>query len=169
MRTVGHQHDSNIRRLNQAAVGVMDTMNESWIPKGFRTVTPNIVVDNAEEAITFLKRALGATERYRLTLSSGKITHCELKVGDSIVNLGESMEGWPARGLVAQIYVENSDALFEQAVAAGASVIMPMTDMFFGSREGRISDPFGNIWTIATLKEEVSPDEMQRRMAALGY
>jgi len=144
-------------------------MNESWIPKGFRTVTPNIVVDNAEEAITFLKRALGATERYRLTLSSGKITHCELKVGDSIVNLGESMEGWPAHGLVAQIYVENSDALFEQAVAAGASVIMPMTDMFFGSREGRISDPFGNIWTIATLKEEVSPDEMQRRMAALGY
>jgi PhnB protein len=144
-------------------------MNESWIPKGFRTVTPNIIVDNAEDAITFLKRALGATEQYRLTLSSGKITHCELKVGDSIVNLGESIEGWPAHGLVAQIYVENSDALFEQAVAAGASVIMPMTDMFFGSREGRISDPFGNVWTIATLKEEVSPHEMQRRLAAAGY
>ena len=144
-------------------------MNESWIPKGFCTVTPNIVVDNAEDAIAFLKRALGATEQYRLTLSSGKITHCELKVGDSIVNLGESMEGWPAHGLVAQIYVENSDALFEQAVAAGASVIKPMTDMFFGSREGRISDPFGNVWTIATLKEEVSPDEMQRRLAAAGY
>ena len=79
------------------------------------------------------------------------------------------MDGWPARGLVAQIYVENSDALFEQAIAAGASVIMPMTDMFFGSREGRISDPFGNVWTIATLKEEVSPDEMQRRLAAAGY
>jgi PhnB protein len=144
-------------------------MNESWIPNGFRTVTPNIIVDNAEDAIRFLKRALGATEQYRLTLSSGKITHCELKLGDSIVNLGESMDGWPARGLVAQIYVENSDALFEQAVAAGASVIMPMTDMFFGSREGRISDPFGNVWTIATLQEEVSPDEMQRRMAAAGY
>lgn len=144
-------------------------MNEEWIPKGFRTVTPNIIVDNAEDAITFLKRALGATEHYRLTLSSGKVTHCELKVGDSIVNLGESMEGWPARGLVAQIYVANSDAVFEQAVAAGATVIMPMTDMFFGSREGRISDPFGNIWTIATLKEEVSPDEMQRRLAAAGY
>jgi PhnB protein len=144
-------------------------MNESWIPKGFRTITPNIVVDNAEDAITFLKRALGATEQWRLTMSSGKIGHCELKIGDSIVNLGESTEGWPAHGLVAQIYVENSDALFAQAVAAGASVIMPMTDMFFGSREGRISDPFGNIWTIATLKEEVSPDEMQRRMAAAGY
>ena len=144
-------------------------MNESWIPKGFRTVTPNIIVDNAEDAITFLKRALGATEQYRLTMSNGKITHCELKVGDSIVNLGESMDGWPAHGLVAQIYVENSDALFEQAVAAGASVVMPMTDMFFGSREGRISDPFGNVWTIATLKEEVSPEEMQRRMSTAGY
>lgn len=144
-------------------------MNESWIPKGFRTVTPNIVVDNAEQAILFLKRALGATEQYRLTMSNGKVAHCELKIGDSIVNLGESMEGWPPRGLVAQIYVENSDALFERAVAAGASVLMPMTDMFFGSREGRISDPFGNVWTIATLKEAVSPAEMQRRMTAAGY
>ena len=144
-------------------------MNDSWIPKGFRTVTPNIIVDDAEGAIAFLKRALGATEQYRLTMSDGKVTHCELKLGDSIINLGESMEGWPARGLVAQIYVENSDALFERAVAAGASVVMPMTDMFFGSREGRISDPFGNVWTIATLKEAVSPDEMQRRMTAAGY
>ena len=144
-------------------------MNEAWIPKGFRTVTPNIVVDNAEDAIAFLKRALGATEQYRLTLSSGKITHCELKIGDSIVNLGESMEGWPAHGLVAQIFVENSDALFAQAVAAGASVIMPMTDMFFGIREGRIADPFGNVWTIATLKEALSPEEIQRRLAAAGY
>jgi len=144
-------------------------MNEPWIPKGFRTVTPNIVVDNAEDAIAFLKRALGATEQYRLTLASGKITHCELKIGDSIVNLGESMEGWPAHGLVAQIFVENSDALFERAVAAGASVIMPMTDMFFGIREGRIADPFGNVWTIATLKEALSPEEIQRRLAAAGY
>ena len=144
-------------------------MNESWIPEGFRTVTPNIIVDNGKDAIAFLKLGLGAIEQYRLTMSNGKITHCELKLGDSVVNVGESMEGWPARGLVAQIYVENSDALFERAIAAGATVVMPMTDMFFGSREGRISDPFGNIWTIATLKEQVSPAEMQRRLAAAGY
>ena len=144
-------------------------MNESWMPKGFRTVTPNIIVDNADDAIAFLKQGLGATEQYRLTMSNGKITHCELKLGDSVVNIGESMEGWPAHGLVAQIYVENSDALFERAIAAGATVMMPMTDMFFGSREGRISDPFGNVWTIATLKEQVSPAEMQRRLAAAGY
>jgi PhnB protein len=144
-------------------------MNESWIPDGFHTVTPNVIVDDAEAAISFFKRAFGATERYRLTTANGKIAHCELDFGNSVVNLGQSMEGWPAHGLVAQIYVEDSDALFARAVAAGASVVMPMTDMFFGSREGRVSDPFGNVWTIATLKERVSPEEMQRRMAAAGY
>jgi PhnB protein len=141
-------------------------MNESWIPQGFHTITPNIIVDDADSAISFLKRAFGATERYRLTMSNGKVAHCELALGDSVVNVGESMEDFPAHALVAQIYVEDSDALFDRAIAAGASVVMPMTDMFFGSREGRVSDPFGNTWTIATLKERVSPDEMQRRMSA---
>ena len=144
-------------------------MSAQFLPKGFRTITPNIVVDDAEKAVAFLKKALGATENYRLTMSDGTITHCELKIGDSILNLGASMEEWPAHGLVAQIYVEDSDALFQRAVQAGAKVIMPMTDMFFGSREGRITDPFGNVWTIATLKEEVAPEEMQRRMKAAGY
>jgi PhnB protein len=144
-------------------------MNETWIPKGFHTVTPNIIVDNADDAIAFFKRGLGAQEQYRLTMSNGRVAHCELRFGDSVVNVGESMDGFPARSLIAQIYVENSDALFERAVAAGATVVMPMTDMFFGSREGRIADPFGNIWTIATLTEAVTPDEMQRRMTAAGY
>jgi PhnB protein len=139
------------------------------IPKGFHTITPNIIVDDAEKAVEFLKQALGATESYRLLMSNGKITHCELRIGDSVLNLGEAMEGWPARGLVAQIYVEDSDTLFKRAVDAGATVIMPMTDMFFGSREGRVTDPYGNVWTIASLKEEVSPEEMQRRMKAQGY
>jgi PhnB protein len=144
-------------------------MNEPWIPQGFHTITPNIIVNDADSAISFLKRAFGATEHYRLTMSNGKVAHCELVLGDSVVNLGESMEGFPAHALVAQIYVEDSDALFDRAVAAGASVVMPMTDMFFGSREGRVSDPFGNTWTIATIRERVSPDEMQRRMSAAGY
>ena len=139
------------------------------IPKGFHTITPNVIVDDAEKAVEFLKKALGATESYRLVMSNGKITHCELRIGDSVLNVGESMEGWPARGLVAQIYVEDSDALFRRAVDAGATVIMPMTDMFFGSREGRVTDSYGNVWTIATLKEEVSPEEMQQRMKAQGY
>ena len=144
-------------------------MSKPWLPQGFHTVTPNIIVDDAEAAISFFKSALGATERYRLTLSNGTVTHCELVLGDSVVNVGQSMEGWPAHSLIAQIFVEDSDALFTRAVAAGAAVVMPMTDMFFGSREGRVSDPFGNIWTIASMTEHVSPEEMQRRMAAAGY
>jgi PhnB protein len=144
-------------------------VNIQPIPKGFHTVTPNIVVDDAGKAVEFLKKALGATETYRLMTSNGKIAHCELRIGDSVVNLGESTEGWPAHGLVAQIYVEDSDLLFKRAVDAGATVMMPMTDMFFGSREGRVADPYGNVWTIATLREEVSPEEMQRRMTANGY
>lgn len=144
-------------------------MSARWLPKEFHTITPNIIVDDAEQTVVFLKKALGATESYRLTASDGKIVHCELRIGDSTLNLGASMEGWPAHGLVAQIYVEDSDALFQRAVEAGAKVVMPMTDMFFGSREGRVADPFGNVWTIATLKEEVSPEEMQRRLRAAGY
>jgi PhnB protein len=139
------------------------------IPKGFHTITPNMIVDDAEQAVKFLEAAFGFIENYRLTMSDGKLTHVEMKLGDSIVNLGESMEGWPAHGLVAQIYVEDSDALFKRAIAAGAKEMMPMADMFFGTREGRVGDPWGNVWTIATLKEEVEPLEMQRRMKANGY
>jgi PhnB protein len=138
-------------------------------PKGFHTITPNIIVDDAEQAVKFLQAAFGFAENFRLTLSDGKLTHVEMQLGDSIVNLGESMQGWPAHGLVAQIYVEDSDALFARAVNAGATELMPMTDMFFGSREGRVADPWGNVWTIATLIEEVEPAEMQRRMKAGGY
>jgi PhnB protein len=96
-------------------------------------------------------------------------THCELRIGDSVVNLGTAMEGWPAHGLIAQTFVEVPDALFERAVRAGATVMMPMTDMFFGIREGRLSDPFGNVWIVAALKERLTPEEMQRRLRAEGY
>jgi PhnB protein len=70
-------------------------MSAQWLPKGFHTITPNIIVDDAEQAVAFFKKAFGASETYRLTLSSGKITHCEIRLGDSIFNLGASMDGWP--------------------------------------------------------------------------
>ena len=144
-------------------------MTAPWIPDGFHTITPNIIAEDAERAVSFLKQAFGATENYRLTLSDGRITHCELRIGNSVINLGTAMEGWPAHGLIAQIFVEAPDALFEKAVQAGATAIAPMTDMFFGIREGRLADPFGNIWIIATLKERLAPEEMQRRLGAEGY
>ena len=144
-------------------------MTAPWLPDGFHTVTPNIIAEDADQAVDFLKRAFGATENYRLTLSDGRITHCELRIGNSIINLGTAMEGFPAHGLVAQLFVEEPDALFERAVQAGATVMMPMTDMFFGIREGRVSDAFGNVWIIAMLKERLSPEELQRRLRAEGY
>jgi PhnB protein len=143
-------------------------MSVNPIPAGFHTLTPNIIVKNVDAAVSFYKRAFGAEEILRLSMSDGKVTHCELKFGDSRVNLGESMEGWPEHNLLAQIFVADSDAVFAQAVQEGAKGLSPMTDMFFGSREGRVLDPFGSTWTISTHKENVSVEEMQRRLNALA-
>ncbi len=141
-------------------------MNVPPVPDGFHTITPNIVVRSVDDALAFFKSAFDAVEVMRLTLPDGKVVHCELKFGDSRLNLGEAMEGWPEHTLLAQLHVADSDAVFARAVAAGARELMPMTDMFFGSREGRVVDPFGNTWTIATRTEKVSPEEMQRRLDA---
>lgn len=111
-------------------------MNVNPIPAGFHTIAPNIIVKSVDEAVSFYKRAFGADEILRLSMPDGKVVHCELKFGDSRVNLGESMEGWPEHTLLAQIFVADSDAVFAQAVKAGAEVLSPITDMFFGSREG---------------------------------
>jgi PhnB protein len=143
-------------------------MSINPIPAGFHPIAPNIIVKSVDEAVSFYKRAFGAEEILRLTMPDGKVTHCELKFGDSRVNVGESMEGWPEHSLLAQIFVADSDAVFAQAVKAGTEVLSPMTDMFFGSREGRVLDPFGSTWTISTHKENVSFEEMQQRLNALA-
>jgi PhnB protein len=141
-------------------------MKTTPVPEGFHTITPNTIVSDAAKAVAFYKEAFGAEEKMRLTMPDGKIVHCELQIGDSRLNLADAMEGWPLHPLLAQIYVVDSDAMFKRAIAAGAKELMPMTDMFFGSREGRLIDPFGNTWTISTRKENVSPEEMQRRIDA---
>ena len=143
-------------------------MSVNPIPAGFHTIVPNIIVKSVDAAVSFYKRAFDAEEILRLSMPDGKVVHCELKFGDSRVNLGEAMEGWPEHTLLAQIFVADSDAVFAHAVKAGAEVLSPMTDMFFGSREGRVLDPFGSTWTISTPKESVSVDEMQQRLNALA-
>jgi PhnB protein len=143
-------------------------MGVNPIPAGFHTIVPNIIVKSVDAAVSFYKCAFGAEEILRLSMPDGKVVHCELKFGDSRVNLGESMEGWPEHNLLAQIFVADSDAVFAQAVKAGAKVLSPMTDMFFGSHEGRVLDPFGSTWTISTQKEIVPVAEMQRRLNALA-
>lgn len=142
------------------------------IPQGFRAVTPYLTVNDAARAIDFYKRAFGAQELSRVEAPGGKIAHADIKIGDSIVMLADEMPGTSVRSPLSlsgttggvHLYVENADALFNQAVSAGAHVEAPLTDMFWGDRYGRLKDPFGHSWSIATHKEDVAPAEMSKRM-----
>jgi len=135
-------------------------------PEGFHTITPNMIVSDVNKAVDFYKLAFGAEEIMRLTMPDGNVVHCELKFGDSRLNLGAAMEGWPEHTLLAQLFVTDSDATFKRVVDAGCKELSPMADMFFGFREGRVVDPFGSTWTISTRTESVSPAEMQKRLDA---
>ena len=132
----------------------------------YNTVTPVITVDGAEAAITFYKAAFGATERLRMPGPDGKIMHAEIMIGDSVVMVNDAIQG-PATKSKLHIYVPDCDALYSQALAAGASTEMPLQDMFWGDRYGTVTDPYGNSWGVATHKEDVSPEEMERRMAEM--
>ena len=145
------------------------------IPKGYRSVTPYLVLGNAAQAIEFYKQAFGAVEIMRMAAPSGdKLVHAELKIGDSIVMLGDDMGGSGIRaptslgGASAAVflYVKDADAAFARAVRAGATVVRPLADMFWGDRYGRLRDPFGHIWEIATHLRDVSPAEMQKAAQA---
>jgi PhnB protein len=148
------------------------------IPEGHHTITPSLTVDNAAEAIEFYKRAFGAQELERATAPDGKrIWHAMLQIGDSRLFLGDEfpdMGGSPSPKTLGQtpsslhLYVEDADAVFQRALNAGATVRMPIEDMFWGDRYGTITDPFGHEWAIATRKEEVSDEEMRRRVEAMS-
>ena len=141
------------------------------VPQGFRTITPQLTLDDAASTIAWYKKALGAEEVYSGSGPDGKIMHAELRIGDSIFVMSDVMPG--AKGPKAfggspaslWLYVENSDALFNRAVGAGATVQMPMADQFWGDRAGAVADPAGYTWWIATRKEDLSPAEIQQRAA----
>lgn len=143
------------------------------VPDGFRNVTPYIVVRGAAEAIEFYKKAFGAVERMSMPGPDGKVMHAEIQIGDSIVMLSEEFPEMdsPSPATLGgttcnvHLYVDDADAWFNRAVAAGAKVVFPMADMFWGDRYGKLSDPFGHSWGVATHKEELSPEEMGRRAA----
>ena len=146
------------------------------VPNGYHTLTPALVMDNAAEAIEFYKRAFGAQELGRMTAPDGQsIWHAELQIGDSRLMLGDEfpdMSGTRAPKSLGgtasslHLYVEDADAVFQRAVEAGATVSMPLTDAFWGDRYGKVTDPFGHLWGIATRQEEVSEEEMHRRAQA---
>jgi PhnB protein len=145
------------------------------IPDGYHTVTPYLIVNGAASAIEFYKKAFGATELFRMPGPDGKIGHAEIKIGNSPIMLADEHPEMGFRGPKALggspvgilLYVEDVDKMAGQAVAAGAKVEKPVQDQFYGDRSGTFADPFGHRWTIATHKEDVSSEEMQKRMAAL--
>jgi PhnB protein len=146
------------------------------IPDGYPRVSPYLVVDGAAQAIDFYTQVLGASERMRMGGPDGKIGHAELDFGDSVVMLADE---YPDMGYVGPkaiggtpvtigVYVEDVDKTFDAAVKAGAKALRPVEDQFYGDRSGQIEDPFGHRWSISTHVEDVPPDEMQKRAAAMG-
>jgi PhnB protein len=148
---------------------------KSAIPTGHHTITPQLTLDNAAQAIDWYKKALGAEETARAVGPDGKIMHAEVRIGDSLIMLNDEMGGGKSPkkfgGSPASlwVYVENCDVLFNRAVAAGAKVangpMGQMADQFWGDRCGTLTDPQGYSWTIATHKEDLTPQEMQQRQA----
>ena len=145
------------------------------VPPGFHTVTPMLTVREADKAIDFYKRAFGAEERMRFLGPDEKsIMHAEIKIGDSIIMLGEehpqkgcsgpqTLGGTPVS---LYLYVEDVDKAFNRAASAGATVTMPVADMFWGDRCGQLTDPFGHKWMLATHKEDLQPEEIRKRATA---
>lgn len=143
----------------------------SGVPEGYATLSSVLVVDDAAAAIDFYVRAFDGREILRLTGPDGRLAHAEVRIGDSVLMLADEAPEWgsksartlgdsPAR---MHLYVADVDAVVERAVAAGATVEIPVTDQFYGDRTGRIVDPFGHRWIVATRREEMTPAEMQRR------
>jgi PhnB protein len=141
------------------------------IPEGYHSITPYLIIRGAAAAIDFYRRAFGATERMRVEHDGG-VGHAELQIGDSVVMLADEAPQMgcfaPEQGkqppVMLHLYVEDVDATFQQAVAAGATVVRPLEDQFYGDRTAGLSDPFGHVWHVATHTEDVSEEEIHRRM-----
>ena len=146
------------------------------IPAGYHNVTPYLIVRNGAAAIEFYKKAFNAVELMRFPGPGGKIMHAEVKIGDSPVMLADEMpdEGHVGPqtlggvGVSMMLYVEDVDKQFAQAVTAGATVKRPVQDQFYGDRNGILVDPFGHVWTLGTHKEDLSMDEVKKRMEKLS-
>jgi PhnB protein len=145
------------------------------IPDNYPRVTPYLYIDGAAEAIEYYGKVLGATERGRMGGPDGKIGHAELEIGDSLVMLADEHPDMGALGpkkvggspVTIHVYVEDVDAAFERAIEGGGKEIRAVQDQFYGDRSGMFEDPFGHTWNVASHVEEVSPDEMAKRAAAM--
>lgn len=144
-------------------------------PDGYHTATPYLIIQGAAAALDFYQKVFGATEMVRMAQPDGKIGHAEMRIGNSVVMLADEVPEMGYRGpksiggssVSLLLYFEDVDAVVARAVAAGAKLTQPVRDQFYGDRNGTIEDPFGHVWTIATHTEDVSSEEMKRRMAAM--
>jgi PhnB protein len=145
------------------------------IPDGYPRVTPYLSVDGAAAAIDFYHRVFGATERMRMSAPEDKIGHAELEIGDSVLMLADEFPDMGLRGpkalggtpVTISVYVDDVDAVFDEAVKAGATALRPVEDQFYGDRLGQFEDPFGHRWSVATHVEDVPEDEMAARVKAM--
>ncbi|TFW20221.1 VOC family protein [Duganella callida] len=146
--------------------------NVDKIPKGMHSVTPHLVCEGAADAIEFYKKAFNAVEMMRMPGPNGKLMHAGVRIGDSVIMLADDFPEYGGLGpkalkgspVTLHLYVEDVDATFQQALDAGASVRMPVADMFWGDRYGQVTDPFGHHWSIATHIKDMSPEEMMAAM-----
>lgn len=147
----------------------------NYIPEGYNSITPYLIIKGAAEAIEYYKNVFGATEVMRMAQPDGRIGHAELKIGNSHIMLADEFPEMEHRGPLSLgsspvsilLYVEDVDAIVDRAVTAGAKILKPVQDQFYGDRSGFIQDPFGHLWGVATHKEDVSPQEMEERMKKL--
>ena len=135
------------------------------IPEGYHSVTPWIISRDSARLIEFLNAAFGAEELARVVGEDGSIGHAEVRIGDSVVMMFDAKPHWPDTPAFLRLYVADGDAVFQQALRAGATPVTEMTHLFWGDRVGRVRDPFGNLWWIQTRIEDVSLEEMERRAA----
>jgi PhnB protein len=143
------------------------------IPEGYPQVTPYLHVSGAAAAIEFYQSVLGAQERMRMPAPEGKLGHAELQLGESIIMLADEFPDMDVRGprtvggtpVTLHVYVDDVDAVFDAALAAGAISLRPVENQFYGDRTGQFEDPFGHRWSVATHVEDVPPEEMEKRMA----
>lgn len=145
------------------------------IPQGYHAVTPYLIIKGASRAIDFYKKVFGATEIMRFPGPNGTIGHAELKIGDSVIMLADEPQQGISRAPDAyggspvslMIYVPDVDKTFKEAISSGSKEVRAVQDQFYGDRSGNLVDPFGHVWTVATHKEDVTQEEMQRRMASM--
>jgi PhnB protein len=142
------------------------------VPPGFHTVTPHLIVKDAAKALDFYTRAFGAKEQVRMAGPHGGIMHAQMQIGDSMVFMADEMPTMGSRGPLALggttvslcIYTDDADAMFKRATDAGATVKMPLDDMFWGDRYGQVTDPFGHVWAIITHVKDLTPEQMKKAM-----